>query len=121
MTTVSGVAYLTDFAASGLAQINLVPGDANGDGQVDINDLTIVLANYGRTGMTWTQGEFTGDGTVDINDLTIVLANYGDTAGSLAAGNLSAVPEPAAAVLLAAAAVAIMAASRWTKKGDRRA
>ncbi len=27
------------------------PGDANGDGKVDINDLTIVLTNYGKTGM----------------------------------------------------------------------
>ena len=27
----------------------------------------------------WYEGEFTGDGTVDINDLTIVLANYGHT------------------------------------------
>ena len=42
---------------------------------MDINDLTIVLANFGQTGMTWSQGEFTGDGTVDVNDLTIVLAN----------------------------------------------
>ena len=54
-------------------------GDANLDGTVDINDLTIVLANYGRTGMGWVQGEFTGDGTVDINDLTIVLAQYGQS------------------------------------------
>ena len=56
-----------------------LPGDANLDGKVDINDLTIVLANYGQTGMTWAQGEFTGDGTVDINDLTIVLAHYGNS------------------------------------------
>ena len=56
-----------------------IPGDANGDGKVDINDLTIVLAHYGQTGQTWSTGEFTGDGTVDINDLTIVLAHYGDT------------------------------------------
>ena len=27
-----------------------LPGDANGDGTVDINDLTIVLANYGQSG-----------------------------------------------------------------------
>ena len=54
-----------------------LPGDANHDGKVDINDLTIVLAHYGQTGTTWSQGEFTGDGTVDINDLTIVLAHYG--------------------------------------------
>ena len=53
-----------------------LPGDANLDGKVDINDLTIVLAHYNQTGMTWTTGDFTGDGTVDINDLTIVLAHY---------------------------------------------
>ena len=28
-------------------------GDANLDGKVDINDLTIVLAHYNQTGMTW--------------------------------------------------------------------
>ena len=60
------------------------PGDANLDGKVDINDLTIVLAHYGQTGTTWTDGEFTGDGKVDINDLTIVLAHYNETLGSSA-------------------------------------
>ena len=39
----------------------LEPGDANGDGRVDINDLTIVLASFGQTGMAWSQGNFTGD------------------------------------------------------------
>ncbi len=34
------------------------PGDANGDGRVDVNDLTIVLTNYGQTGMLWSQGDF---------------------------------------------------------------
>ena len=28
----------------------VLPGDANGDGKVDINDLTIVLADFGRSG-----------------------------------------------------------------------
>ena len=59
--------------------LTALPGDANLDGRVDINDLTIVLAHYGQTGTTWAKGEFTGDGTVDINDLTIVLAHYGQT------------------------------------------
>ena len=81
----------------GFRVASLEPGDANGDHQVDINDLTIVLANYNQTGMTWSQGEFTGDGTVDINDLTIVLANY--DYGVTAAG-LAAVPEPSALVLI---------------------
>ena len=59
---------------------------------MDINDLTIVLTNYGRTGMVWSQGDFNGDHQVDINDLTIVLTDYGTT---YAAGNgIKAVPEP---------------------------
>ena len=72
-----------------------LPGDANLDGKVDINDLTIVLSHYGQSGQTWADGEFTGDGTVDINDLTIVLAHYGGSVGSADAA-MSAVPEPGA-------------------------
>jgi hypothetical protein len=78
-----------------------MPGDADDNGTVDINDLTIVLANYGRTGTAWSQGEFTGDGTVDVNDLTIVLAGFGQTAG---AAGIQAVPEPCTLVLLSVAA-----------------
>jgi hypothetical protein len=36
-------------------------------------------------GMSWSTGDFTGDGTVDINDLTIVLANYNTSDASPAA------------------------------------
>ena len=85
-----------------------LPGDANLDGTVDINDLTIVLAHYGQTsGMTWYTGDFIGDGTVDINDLTIVLAHYGQSAGESAAG-IKAVPEPSCVVLFGIAAVALL-------------
>ena len=69
-------------------------GDANLDGRVDINDLTIVLSHFGKTGMTWTQGEFTGDGTVDINDLTDVLSNFGHSTAP-AAGTHPPYPSPA--------------------------
>jgi autotransporter-associated beta strand protein len=93
-----------------------IAGDANLDGTVDINDLTIVLANYNQTGMTWTQGEFTGDGTVDINDLTIVLANYNQTIGSSAAGAIKAVPEPCTLALLAAGLAGLLACGAWRKR-----
>ena len=83
----------------------LMPGDANGDNKVDINDLTITLTNYGKTGMRWESGDFNGDGKVDINDLTIVLTNYNRTA----AAGLAPVPEPGALWLSAAGAVALLA------------
>ena len=98
-----------DFRA--FALIATLPGDANLDGKVDINDLTIVLAHYGQTGEAWQQGEFTGDGTVDINDLTIVLAHYNDSAGS-SAGAMAAVPEPTIAALALSALAALSDAAK---------
>ena len=58
-----------------------LPGDASSSGTVGIADLTIVLTNYGKSGMTWAQGDFTGDGTVDIQDLSILLAHFGESVG----------------------------------------
>jgi formylglycine-generating enzyme required for sulfatase activity len=60
------------------ANTTRIPGDANGDGMVDVGDLGILAANYGKTsGATWAQGDFNGDGAVDVGDLGILAANYG--------------------------------------------
>ena len=71
-----------------------LPGDANRDGKVDVNDLTVVLTNFGQTtGVSWSSGDFNGDGKVDVNDLTIVLSHFGSSVGDSA--GIAAVPEPA--------------------------
>jgi hypothetical protein len=55
------------------AQATPRPGDANGDGCVDIRDRAIVLQQYGTAG----SADFNRDGIVNIFDLQTVLRNFG--------------------------------------------
>jgi hypothetical protein len=66
-----------NWAQFGLHKLVNLPGDANGDGMVDVGDLGILAANYGGSGKKWEQGDFNGDGLVDVGDLGILAANYG--------------------------------------------
>ncbi len=95
------------------SQVAPLPGDVNLDGRVDVNDLTIVLTNFGKSGMAWNEGDLNGDGTVDVNDLTIVLSSFGQTAAS---SSPTAVPEPCALALLVAG-IGGAVAFGWWKRG----
>ncbi len=53
------------------------PGDINGDGLVNIIDLSILGTNYGKSGKTLSEGDLNGDGTVNIIDLSILGTNWG--------------------------------------------
>lgn len=52
-----------------------LPGDANRDGIVDIDDYTQVLLDFGETGGL---SDLVADGNVDILDLNQVITNFGD-------------------------------------------
>ncbi|MEO0532189.1 MAG: dockerin type I domain-containing protein, partial [Planctomycetota bacterium] len=68
---------------------DLCPGDANGDGSVDLLDLDILGSNFGiASGATFAQGDFNEDGAVDLLDLDILGSNFGTTKSSIAT------PEP---------------------------
>ena len=84
---------------------DLMVGDANFDGAVDDDDLSLLLANWGSTTAGWGQGEFSGTPPINDDDLSLLLANW--TPGG-------AVPEPLTLVLLAAGAVAL---TRRTRRG----
>jgi hypothetical protein len=109
--TVDGIDWQSAFLLNPV--VTQHPGDANGDGVVDIQDLSVVLANYDKSGMSWAQGDFTGDGTVYISDLSNILASYDVTYG--ASPGIKVVPEPGTFALLAAGLVGLLAFA-WRKQ-----
>lgn len=69
--------YTVGADSTALDNVHLAPppcGDVTGDGNVDLADLNLVLANFG---MDTDEGDANGDGTVDLADLNLVLAQFG--------------------------------------------
>ncbi|MEQ8850694.1 MAG: FG-GAP-like repeat-containing protein [Phycisphaerales bacterium] len=60
----------------------LLDGDADGDGQVDFNDLNRLLDAWGASVTPWRGGDVNGDGQVDASDLNRVLAGWGGDCSS---------------------------------------
>ena len=54
-------------------------GDLDGDNDIDLADLSQLLAHYGMTGMTYEDGDLDADGDVDLSDLSALLSVYGTT------------------------------------------
>lgn len=73
-------------------------GDANRDGSVDDDDLSLLLANWG-TQTDWSHGEFSESWPVDDDDLSLLLSHWTGSAGTI--------PEPATIALLLAGALGL--------------
>ncbi len=55
-------------------------GDLTGDDAIDLDDLSILLVNFGiSNGATYAQGDLTGDGAVDLDDLSELLVRFGSS------------------------------------------
>jgi hypothetical protein len=55
-----------------------LPGDLDGDCDVDLADLAVMLSNFGTTsGATHAMGDVDGDGDVDLADLAALLGGFG--------------------------------------------
>ena len=91
-----------------------LPGDANGDGTVNISDFAILRNNFGNSmGVTFMTGDFNEDGVVNISDFAILRNNFGTslTGGQSAtvdAWYASVVPEPTTATVLALGGLAAL-------------
>ncbi len=87
--------------------VALHPGDANGDGIVNLADLQILGDNWQSTTATWAEADFTGDGNVNLADLQILGDNWGygvspDVSFDEALAGI-VIPEPTSLALLAVA------------------
>ncbi|MFO0874405.1 MAG: FG-GAP-like repeat-containing protein, partial [Phycisphaerales bacterium] len=65
----------TGFISVFVAQPIVCPGDADGDGDVNGNDIGLLLASWNQTGDQ--PADFNDDGIVDGADLAILLSNWG--------------------------------------------
>lgn len=84
---------VTDIAgntlASGASSFDffILAADANRDRNVNLDDFTILAANFGQTGRVFSQGNFdySPGGGVTLNDFTILASQFGKTLPALAA------------------------------------
>ena len=81
-------------------------GDANLDGQVNLQDFNRLASNFGASGAFWHQGDFNYDGNVNLQDFNRLASNFGQSVApgiELSPGDWAilagAIPEPAAGLL----------------------
>ncbi len=92
-----------------VATDGLLEGDADRDGDVDINDFSLLSSNFDQAPTTWDQGNFNSIDGTNINDFSLLSGNFDTSATPPAIG---AVPEPSSAVVLVAGLLSLAAAGR---------
>ncbi len=82
--------YTATLAAAGVTDPSWMPlagdnvlnffvlaGDATRDRSVNLNDFTVLAANFGASNRVFSQGDFDYSGNVDLNDFTVLASQFG--------------------------------------------
>ena len=72
---------LTTHSNAAISTITLLAGDVNGDGKINLTDLSIFKNNFGKTGSAVTNllADITGDGKTNLLDLGVLKNSFGRT------------------------------------------
>lgn len=62
--------------ASTTPSLTPVPGDIDGNGSIDLSDLTTLLTDFGKSGSDL-PGDIDHNGSIDLSDLVTLLSNFG--------------------------------------------
>ncbi|MCK4849811.1 MAG: hypothetical protein KAT11_00595 [Phycisphaerae bacterium] len=101
-----------DLDAVAVLNTTPLPGDVDGNGFVDDDDLSIIISNWGQSNATREDGDLDGDGTVAGRDYSEVLSYWGTGSSAEPPAH---VPTPATLWLLLLAAVA----GFWSRARER--
>lgn len=77
-----------------------LPGDANLDRRVDIDDFGLLASNF-NTPSRWSRGDFNYSGTTDIDDFASLATNFNQALSAAGGESRGQVPEPTVALWLA--------------------
>ena len=113
---VNGFAYLGNYDQQIQAFIDgsPIPGDLDGDGDVDNADIGTAVGNFtgagGSTSMTFADGDMDGDGDIDNADLGVIVGAFTGAMANLSSASVSepSVPEPGSILLLGMGGLALL-------------
>jgi hypothetical protein len=75
--TIESVKKIDLNAVIGESEITLYTGDADGNGEVGLGDLSTISMHYGEQNVGPEDGDVDGNGEVGLGDLSVVTMNYG--------------------------------------------